>query len=102
LTYVTGPTGPSGSEQVIINPQTSSYNIVLSDAGKLISMNISGSANTVLVPTNANHAFSIGAKIDVLQYNTGQTTITGDTGVTVNGTPGLKLRTRWSACTLIK
>ena len=33
---------------------------------------------------------------------TGQTTINPTGGVTVNGTPGLKLRAQWSSCTLVK
>jgi hypothetical protein len=37
-----------------------------------------------------------------LQTGTGQTTIVATGGVTINATPGLKLRTQWSSATLIK
>ena len=65
-------------------------------------MNV-GSGNTLTVPTNANVAYPVGSQIMVLQTGAGQTTIAGQTvGVTVNGTPGLKLRTQWSMATLVK
>jgi uncharacterized Fe-S center protein len=83
------------------NAQTSSYELVLSDAYKIVEMNVATS-NTLTVPTNASHAFPIGTQITVIQTGAGQTTIAGTSGVTVNTTPGLKLRTQWSAATLIK
>lgn len=62
----------------------------------------STSATTITIPTDASLNFPVGASIDVFQINTGEVTIAGDAGVTVNSTPGLKLRTRWSSCTLLK
>ena len=47
-------------------------------------------------------AYAIGTQINLLATNTGQVTIVGGTGVTVNATPGLNLRTQWSSATLIK
>jgi hypothetical protein len=38
----------------------------------------------------------------LLQTNTGQVTVAGAGGVTINGNPGLKLRAQWSSATLIK
>jgi hypothetical protein len=40
--------------------------------------------------------------LDILQVGTGQVTIAGASGVTVNSTPGLKLRAQWSSVTLLK
>lgn len=57
---------------------------------------------TLTIPTDSAVAFPIGASLDVLNVNTGLITIAGDTGVTVNATPGLKLRTQWSSATLFK
>jgi hypothetical protein len=54
------------------------------------------------VPANSSVAFEIGTAIDVLQTGASQVTIVADTGVTVNSTPGLKLRTQWSSATLVK
>jgi hypothetical protein len=62
----------------------------------------SASAMTLTIPTDSTFNFPIGTSIDVLQTSTGQVTIAGAGGVTVNGTPGLKLRTQWSSCTLFK
>ena len=63
-----------------------------------------GSAVTISIPTDATFDFPIGTSIDILQTNTGAVTIAAVTpGTTaVNATPGLKLRTQWSSCTLFK
>ena len=60
------------------------------------------SANTFTVPLNSSVAYPIGAQINILQTDVGQTTVVATAGVTINATPGLKLRTRWSSATLIK
>jgi hypothetical protein len=57
---------------------------------------------TITIPTNSAVAYPIGTTLDILGTNTGLITIAGDTGVTVNATPGLKLRTQWSSATLFK
>jgi hypothetical protein len=97
----TGSTGPSGDPSLTQNAQTASYTLVLSDASKLVEMNVA-TANTVGVPTNATVAYGVGTQINILQTGAGQTTIQAAAGVTVNATPGLKLRTQWSSATLIK
>jgi hypothetical protein len=82
--------------------KTASYTLsALTERDDLIEMD-SVSATTLTIPLNSAVAFPVGTSIDILQTNTGQVTITGDAGVTVNATPGLKLRTRWSSCTLFK
>jgi hypothetical protein len=43
---------------------------------------------------------SVGQRIDLLQLGTGQVTVVAS-GATVNGTPTLKLRARYSAATLL-
>lgn len=89
------------SKYISVNEQTASYTLVLSDDGKLVEMNV-GSANTLTIPPNSSVAFPVGTTIVALQTNTGQTTLTAGAGVTINGTPGLKLRAQWSSATLIK
>jgi hypothetical protein len=86
---------------LVINTQTVSYTLVLSDASKLVEMN-SASANNLTVPLNSAAAFPVGTQISVVQVGAGQTTIVATGGVTINATPGLKLRAQWSAATLIK
>lgn len=85
-----------------IAEQTTSY--TLSNTGErdtIVEMN-SASAVTVTIPADSSVNFPIGTTLDIIQTGAGQVTIAGDTGVTVNATPGLKLRTQWSACTLLK
>ena len=89
------------SSNIITNARTASYPLVLTDKDKLIEMNVA-SANTVTIPTDASVAFPVGTQITVLQTGTGQTTIVVNGGVTLNATPGLKLRAQWSSATLIK
>jgi len=84
--------------------KTASYNLStdgLSLRDGLIEIN-SGSGTTLTIPTNATTAFPVGTSIDVLQVGAGQITVAGAVGVTVNSTPGLKLRTQWSSATLFK
>ena len=83
------------------NAQTASYTLVAADRSKMVEMNVA-SANTLTVPLNSSVAFPVGTKIDILQVGAGQTTIAGAGGVTVNATPGLKLRAQWGSATLIK
>jgi hypothetical protein len=90
-----------GSNTVEFNPETASYTLALSDASKVVEMNV-GSANNLTVPTNGSIPFETGTQITILQTGSGQTTIVASGGVTVNGTPGLKLRAQWSSATLIK
>jgi hypothetical protein len=59
-------------------------------------------ANTVTIPTDATANFTIGSIITVLQVSVGQTSIVGASGVTVNATPGPKLRAQWSSVQVIK
>lgn len=84
-----------------LNQQVASYSLVLADAGKLVEIS-NGSANTLTVPLNSSQAFPVGTQINFVQTGAGQTTITPDSGVTINGTPTLKLRAQWSSVTLIK
>lgn len=82
--------------------KTDSYTLsATSERDSLIEVNKS-SAATITIPLNSAVGFPIGTTLDVLQTGTGQVTIAGDAGVTVNATPGLKLRTQWSSVTLFK
>lgn len=81
-----------------LNAQTASYTLQATDLAKLVTID-SASNTTVTVP----NVLSVGDRIDVLRkHATGEVTLVGDTGVTVNGTPGLKLRAQWSGATLVK
>ena len=86
---------------VVTNAQTASYTLVIDDGGKLVEIS-NASPNTLTVPPNSSVAFPVGTIIDVLQTGAGQTTVTAGAGVTIDKAIGLKLRARWSACSLIK
>jgi hypothetical protein len=87
---------------VTTNRQTASYTLVLSDADKLVEMNV-GSANNLTIPLNSSVAFPTGTQILLAQYGAGQTTIVGTSGVTVRSNGGkLKLNVQYSGATLIK
>lgn len=68
-----------------------------SDKGKVVTFNTSSNV-TVYVNNFAN--LVAGERIDLLNLGTGTVSISGS-GVTVNGTPGLKLRTQYSAGSLL-
>jgi len=87
---------------ITTNRQTASYTLVLSDADKLVEMNV-GSANNLTVPLNSSVAFSTGTQILLAQYGAGQTTVVATSGVTIrsNGAK-LKLNAQYSGATLIK
>jgi hypothetical protein len=100
LQYYTGSKWTSVVDPVYeFNQQSSSYTLSLTDSFKMIEMSNGGN---LTVPANSSVAFEIGTAIDVLQTGASQVTIVADTGVTVNSTPGLKLRTQWSSATLVK
>ena len=84
------------------NAQTgTTYTTVLADQGKLVELS-NASSITLTVPLNSSVAYPTGTQINLLQTGAGQVTVAGAGGVTVNATPGLKLRAQWSAATLIK
>src|SRR5690606_21862268 len=75
-------------DPVPVNAQTgTTYTLVLTDAGKLLTFS-NGSAITVTIPANSSVDFDAGTVIAAAQLGAGTVTITGDTGVTVNGTSG--------------
>ena len=68
---------------ISINAQSgASYTLVLSDAGKLVTMN-NGSGNTLTIPDNTGVAFPIGTQILVKQKGNGATTFASDPSVTI-------------------
>ena len=86
---------------LVTSAQTASYTLALTDNSDLVEIS-NASANNLTVPLNSSVPFPIGSQINILQTGAGQTTIVATGGVTINSTPGLKLRAQWSAATLIK
>jgi len=82
--------------------KTASYTLsALTERDSLVEIS-SASGVTLTVPTNATVAYPVGTSIDILQTGAGQITVAAASGVTVNATPGMKLRTQWSGATLFK
>lgn len=88
---------------VALNAQTgTTYTLVLSDAGKTITMS-NAAANTLTVPPNSSVAFPTGTVINIVSISTGQTTLSPGSGVTLSSADAkLKLRVQYSSCSLIK
>lgn len=85
-----------------ISQKTASYTLAsVNEKDSMIEMNAAG-ATTVTIPTNAAVPFAIGTSLDILRVGAGAVDVAAAGGVTVNATPGLKLRAQWSSATLIK
>lgn len=84
------------------NTLSASYTLALSDAGKVVEMNVA-TVNNLTVPPNSSVAFPIGTIIEVGQYGAGQTTIVPGSGVTIRSAGGkMKLTGQYSSCSLRK
>jgi hypothetical protein len=85
-----------------IDARTASYTLsALTERDSIIEIS-NASATTLTIPLNSSVAYPVGTTIDIIQTGAGQVTIGNAVGVTVNATPGLKLRTQWSSATLLK
>ena len=100
-----GPTGPQGANGAdltqataqAINARTStSYTLVAGDAGKVVTLT-NAAAITLTVPGSV---FTTGQRVDVLVLGAGMVTVVGSS-CTVNGTPSLVSRARYSAFTVL-
>ena len=88
--------------QAIESEQTASYTLILSDAGKMVTMT-NASANNLTVPPNSSVAFPVNTRIDLIQYGAGQTTIVAGAGVTIFSSGSkLKLTGQYSGASLWK
>jgi hypothetical protein len=85
------------------NDQTgSSYTLVLSDAGKVIPVDI-GVTGTITVPLNSSVAFPTGTVVNIIQAGTGPLSITGSTGVSILSEGGrLKFKGQYALVGVVK
>jgi hypothetical protein len=83
-----------------ISQKSSAYELSsLTERDTLIEVS---AAAVITIPTDNSVDYPVGTSIDILQTGSGEVSIAGASGVTVNATPGLKLRTQWSSATLFK
>ncbi len=95
------PTGP-----LPVNIQTTvSYTLALTDAPYsknqtgVVVMN-SSSTNDVVIPASTSVPFPIGTQIQIVQYGTGQTSVSASPGVTLNTPSTLQAKSQYSTITL--
>jgi len=77
-----------------------SYTLALEDALRDLEFNNS-SAITLTIPANSNVAFPVGGVIPITQTGAGTVSVTGASGVTLNG-KGTDLASQWSGAVLKK
>lgn len=98
---------PAACPESGINTQTADYTLVAADAGALVLMN-KATAIALSIPTNANVAFAVGTRIDVVQIGAGQVTVAavtpGTTTVLSRGGTAASPKTaaQYSGVSLIK
>ena len=100
VTGPTGLTGPAGGWTTgqVVNAQTvTAYTVPNSDNGKLVTLS---NVSAISVTVNTSTALLAGQRIDFAQTGVGQVTFVASS-VTINATPGLKTRARYSAVSLI-
>lgn len=92
----------TAGDAVDINTQTgTTYTLVLTDAGKLVTLS-NASAITMTVPPNSSVAFPIGTQVILSQLGAGQVTVAAGAGVTIRTPETLLLADQYSTAALIK
>jgi hypothetical protein len=85
-----------------VNAQTgTSYTLVLTDAGKQVTMT-NAAASTLTVPPNASVAFAVGVRIQVIQLGAGAVTLTAGLGVTISSLATSLVMAQYQVATLVK
>jgi len=96
-------TSASAYPTLSFNAQTgTTYTFVAGDANNTVVSLTNSSAITATVPPNSSVAYPVGAILQFFQGGAGQVTVVAGSGVTINYTPGLKLRAQNSFATLIQ
>jgi len=99
---ITGNPAIDGRRAIIVEDNTS-RTLSLGDAGDFI-VCTSGSATTVIIPTNTSVAFPTGTEIDFIQKGAGELTIEANAGVTLNGVDrgSTSITAQWGGATIKK
>ena len=89
---------PTTTLNLTLNAQTgTTYTLLSTDVNKFVRLS-NAAAVTVTVP---NGIFTTGQQVHLQATGAGQVTVASDGTTTITSTPGLKLRTQYSAATLI-
>lgn len=100
ITYATRAEAATKNVEVV-NVNSPTYAVT---AGEIYGLLIASAsvATTIVVPAESSINFDIGSSFSVLRTGTADVTISPSSGVSVVGTPGTKLRTRYSFATCVK
>ena len=98
-----GYTGPQGTYALAqtVSSQTTNYTVTASDVGRLVTLATGSGSISLTIPTTGSATLPVGSHIDIARLGAAAVIVTGATGVTVNATPGNKLRDQYSAATAI-
>jgi hypothetical protein len=92
----------SVTDSADLSAKVADYTLGLIDAGKTITVN-SSSNLTVTIPLNSSVPFVSGQRLDVIRIGTGEVSIAGTVGVTINSkNSNKKISSQYSGATLIK
>jgi hypothetical protein len=97
----TGSVGGFESVQVLNTQSGTTYSLILSDAGDLVSLT-NAAGCTVTIPPDSSVNFGIGQRIDIGQFSVGTVVIAPAAGVTLYSTDSPTLVSQYSIGTLIK
>lgn len=101
-TTLTDSLAKKTNKLISFNTYTTSDTLRLSDADKVIEMNV-GTANNLVIPNYSDYAFPVGTQITLIQIGAGQTTLVPASGVTVRSASSKrKLSGQYSGATLIE
>jgi len=99
LSWATDASGGGASYSAVRTQSGTTYTLVLGDAGDYI-QTTSTTAVTITVPTQASVTWAADTEIYFEQNNTGQITLVGASGVTINSSETLKTFARYSVVAL--
>lgn len=87
-----------------VEQKSENFTLAIADKNKLFYLvnTNTGVDLTVTVPADATVNFPIGTQINFVRGQVGNVVFAGAGIASVNATPGLKLRARWSGATLVK
>jgi hypothetical protein len=92
----------SVTDSADISAKVADYTLTLSDAGKTITVN-SSSNLTVTIPLNSSVSFAVGQRLDIIRIGTGEVSVDGTAGVTINSKNSNKrISSQFSGGTIIK
>jgi hypothetical protein len=90
------------NDSTTLSLQTSSFQLNKDHAGKTI--NVSSSSDVIItIPANSTTSFSNGQKIEIVRSGTGNVSIAGAVGVTINSkNSNKKISSQYAGCVLVK